>query len=85
MTKKQRHQFYKKLLKLVCIDPAVDFGLCHYCRLLGINVYCNMDKLLPELYSFKPKHTHSDYWFSRNAKGWEKRIEIIQKCIEMTA
>ena len=89
MTKRQRHSCYKKLLKIVCKDPETSRGFCFYMRDLGFNTYNKEDfqNNFPELYSFKPKrmaYGFLDYWFPCNYKGWEKRIEILQKCIEMT-
>ena len=68
---------YKNLLKDVCNDPSVDYGFCHYLK--GINI-----RDLEELYRFKPKTPNRSYpfWFPTTTKGWEKRIDILEKVIK---
>ena len=93
MTKKQRHVFYKKLLKEVCKDPSTLFGLCFYIDRLPdyyIEIYNNkeFETHLPELWGMKPKHKNTgnpDYWFHNTPDGWKKRIALIEQCIELTS
>jgi hypothetical protein len=46
-----------------------------------------MEELLPELYEKAPKKWKKNffsYWFPTTYEGWEKRIAIIEQCIEET-
>lgn len=86
---RKRNKFYRKLLKAVCEDPSTDFGICYYALKLGEPLYpatYYFKESFPELYELKPKKNFDrHYWFARTSKGWEKRIALIEKAIEMTS
>lgn len=88
MTKKQRHQFYKKLLKNICEDPNTSYGLCLYVfKTVTIDVRFGRHLCdFPELCSKRPKrmYKYGVYWFPCTTKGWEKRIALVEQCIEET-
>lgn len=88
MTKKERLQFYKRLLKVVCDDPDVDFGFCYYIYNITLKsgnakTCTNMEYNFPELWAKKPERIifPSEYWFPRTSKGWEKRIALLEEVI----
>lgn len=87
-TKAQRHKFYKHLLEKVCNDPTTFYGLCYYISTMGVYAYDSkyFRQYLPELWNLGPakKHKESVYWFPNTPKGWQKRIALIEKCIELT-
>lgn len=88
MTLQERHEAYKKLLKVVCNDPSTNNGFCHYITItFGINAYdqWNFKHYFPELWEKKPENTwNSFFWFQCTQKGWKERIKILAKCIEET-
>jgi hypothetical protein len=92
MTKKKRHEYYKKLLEVVCADPDTDIGFCWYIayameKFHFIWAYDSktFKKELPELFSYKPHNpNYSVHWFNTDKKGWQKRINILMECIEKT-
>ena len=80
-----RHKIYKLMLKRAINDPCVNYGFCFLLYTLfldGITVDSDINSY-PELMRFRPKG-YRGFWFPRTTKGWEKRIEILIKCIEMT-
>lgn len=95
MTKKQRLSFYKELLRIVCEDPSVDVGFCSYIT-NGMDEWYNLTKVkwiyayddavfakrLPELWSYNPFLEKPSYWFPKDKKGWQKRIDILVEIIE---
>ena len=97
LTKNERHTIYKKLLEVVCDDPGLPVGICfhltdvdlsensiNFSRWSTLNGVYKM-YYLPELYKQKPTKTHNNfYWFPFTREGWEKRIAIIEKAIELT-
>lgn len=80
-----RHEHYKIILREICKDPSVEHGLCYYIRnKFGYYVW-DLELQFPELYSLKPYGKISgELWFPSTSKGWEKRIKLIERCIEMT-
>ena len=85
MTKAQRHQFYKDMMKAACEDTNVHYGFCTLIRNMGW-FYMEL-KDLRELYKMKPKKenlVNFVYWFHTTTDGWRKRLELLQKCIELT-
>ncbi len=85
MTKQERNKIYKRLLKDVCSDKEVLYGICLYLP-HDINVY-----ELPELYKHEPIRLYPGgrggiygYWAPCNYKGWERRIRWIEKAINDT-
>lgn len=89
LTPEQRLLVYEKLLKDVCADPKVDYGMCYYLfnlldrckkmpkkwsKLLGTEKM----RCLPELNKYK---SSSLYWAPRTAEGWETRIGWIEQAI----
>lgn len=87
MRKKERLNFYKRLLKVVCEDPSVDVGFCHYIFEMTSKSkkpidYDDIEKKLPELWAKKPiRGWNSLYWFSCTYNGWEKRIALLEEVI----
>ena len=90
-TKKQRHTFYKRLLKRVCNDPRVVRGICNY-----LPEYSSIDDF-PELSKHKPAKGfgswqqdgdkpfyHGCYFAPCTYKGWETRIKWIVQAINDT-
>lgn len=93
LTKKQRNTVYKAMLKYAVEDEDVRYGFCkltiriYYSQLITSKLYFKYGGIFDfkELISFKPKtYTRYGYWFDCTYEGWEKRIEILQKCIELT-
>ena len=99
MTKRQRLNIYKELLEyykeeLEDFDVfTVTFGMCS--KLWHIIQERNIPNTIPfsmvievnfpELYLQKPKRRYDGYWWSRDTKiGIRKRIEAIEKAIELT-
>ena len=89
LTAKQRLLVYEELLKVVCEDPAVKFGMCYYLmRLLDGSrrmpyawkslLGCEKMDYLPEL---NQHDTFTLYWAPRTAKGWKTRIGWIEQAI----
>jgi hypothetical protein len=72
-------------------------GLCNLSRRV-IDVYPNEEKsscylsndalfssFYPELLSLKPDINEDNvYWFTRDKKGWEQRIKLLDEAIKMT-
>ena len=60
-----------------------DCGLCYYFykRYIGLDTYFHFSVFLPELYSFKPEESSSD-WFPMGHLS--PRIECIKKAILIT-
>lgn len=48
-----------------------------------INAYDNMNKVYPEIASFRPKNAPI-YWFPRDRSGSAKRLDILNRAIEAT-
>lgn len=92
MTKKQKLSFYKELLKVVCENLNTRRGFCWYINNMDhwytenkvpcIDAYDKKEfnKHLPELYAYKLNN--KGYWFPENARGWQKRIDILVEIIE---
>ena len=88
MKKRERLSFYKRLLEVVCEDPSVDRGLCHYIyeitKKKGSAITSReMKRELPELWAKKPIRIlfFLEYWFPVTHKGWEKRIALLEEVI----
>jgi hypothetical protein len=96
LSNEQRLLVYKKLLKVVCKDPSVKYGMCNYLGALldhsnemplTWSLYTGVYKMrhLPEL----NKHSQNDYvmnnlsgyWAPLDRKGWETRIGWIEQAI----
>jgi hypothetical protein len=89
LTPEQRLLVYKKLLKVVCKDPSVKYGMCQYlsCLLdfsdkMPIKWSCcgGVFKMscLPEL---NKHNTYTSFWAPCTKKGWERRIKWIEQAI----
>ena len=88
-----RLKFYRKLLKVVCEDPIVDYGYCAYLSeayrrtfpgspFLG-GIYNSGMENLPELIQYRPFGRYNcEHWFPCTTKGWEKRISILEEIIK---
>lgn len=96
--KELRHKFYKEVLKYVCKDPDVDYGLCYAIGRVAWRMYL-VDGVIPrrqyfilsnikeleELYSLRPAGVETGgFWFPLTKKGWEKRIALLEKAIELS-
>lgn len=90
--KEDRHIFYKSLLKQVCNDPDVRYGLCvaiHRNPFWRKSIFKSIaalkgkNSLLPEIAKHRPRSRYL-YWFPTTYKGWEKRIAIIEQAIKET-
>lgn len=88
-----RLKFYKKLLEVVCEDPSVKHGYCFYLSkayrmtFSGTGLFESLCisgmENLPELTQYRPFFKHDgEYWFPCTAKGWEKRISILEEIIK---
>ena len=56
-------------------------GLC-------FNIYMTTQlsiDIFPELLKRKPKNIYGSYWFKKNRKGFEKRIQLLDECIKELA
>jgi hypothetical protein len=96
LTKDQRHTAY--IIMLAEAENRIDElaedgdGFCWLiCDTFGIysnwdrqddGMYGNNTKFFTELQKKKPKGKH--YWFDTDENGWNKRIELLNKCIEET-
>lgn len=94
MKRKQRNKFYKKMLKVACADPSVDYGFCRLMRdcanyeqlslVNSFDFYSEfMKKHLPELFSFRPRPLPEElngFWFPKTRGGWKIRIGILVQC-----
>lgn len=91
-TKKERHEVYKAALETLQkqiknYDPAWVDGLCfHLFRTVNYQLdFKGIKNTFIEFISFCPDSDMHEYWWSRDAKGNQKRVEVLKKCIEMTA
>ena len=99
LTREQEHKVYVALLEKMLNDIDIKYGICKYLNTLldydcTMPVYwkyfggpSKMELLLPVLYSMKPA-THlidiHDYWFPLTQDGFNTRIELVKKAIELT-
>lgn len=88
MKKKERLEFYKRLLEVVCKDPSVHRGLCHYIYEItekkgSAITSTEMKRELPELWAKKPMRImyFFQYWYPLTYKGWEQRIALLEEVI----
>lgn len=84
LTKDQR--FIAYCIMLEEIESSENYFFCNtFYRCFGlVNSQITMQEYFPELYSKKPKVTHSpNCWFPVHET--EKRIKILKQCIEETA
>lgn len=95
LNKRQRLSHYKKALKM--IETYETEFIC--CALGNINSevdklydFENPDKYIeylnnnyPEFMSFKPKNVKmlNSWWSWKSARGYNTRIKVLNKCIEM--
>lgn len=93
MRKKERNEIYKAMLKYAIADPRVDYGFCsllnkiYFEDAISLALYYRYNSIndFKELISYRPKnYVFGEYWFPATYEGWEKRIEILQKCIKKT-
>jgi hypothetical protein len=79
----KRYHIYKQLLKSVCKDPRTSDGFCWYLDTPYLDKWMHI-RDLPELndkcYNH-PSFRKNLYWFPRNKKGWEIRINILCEVI----
>ena len=94
LTKKQRHEIYKKAYKLLINDKPVfyheefskiELGICTIIGWgLGKKEWEGMDdEQYPEVYLFCPFDGRT-FWFKKNQDGYESRQHVLLFCIEMT-
>lgn len=97
LTKKQRNSIYKRMLEYAINDPRVNYGLCGLIdytfwyenkkdyKKIWWKITIKEDSLI-ELFNKKPKDSLSwgFFWFPLDSKGWEKRIKLLEECIEET-
>ena len=94
LTAKQRLLVYEALLKEVCKDPLVEYGMCYYLiNLLDESKEMHDDwaymggcyKMthLPELNEYKEfyRELYFPFWAPRTITGWETRIRWIEQAI----
>lgn len=92
LTKRQRLSHYKKALKMIkdwntdficCVlgEINIEFGEIH----CDYNIKIYMEGNYPELLSLKPKKAiiGQAWWEWAGIRGKNKRIEVLNKCIEM--
>lgn len=99
ITKKQRNEVYRAMLKYALKDPNVNYGFCNLLTeiywadkrvykksLISRDLFYSYRNIcdFTELIKYEP-NTHFGYWFACTTEGWEKRIEILQKCIKQTS
>ncbi|MEI6186962.1 MAG: hypothetical protein WCP46_00475 [Alphaproteobacteria bacterium] len=90
-SKKQRHEIYKRLLKVVCKDSSTNEGLCYYLnRVSGTYWDCEIHEF-PELNKHKPiemfkgtRYKYPVYFAPTTYAGWETRIKWIIQAIKDT-
>ena len=82
MTKKQRYDFYKKMLETLDGKPEYYFpGFCYL--IWHITHTSSLFSNLPELKSKMPKHSkYTPHKFKPH--DWTKRRKILLKCIDET-
>ena len=90
LTAQQRLLVYEALLKEVCKDPAVEFGMCYY-----LSCLLDSSKELPYSWCFhggvgkmeylpelnKYNNHIAPFWAPKTAKVWETRIRWIEQAI----
>lgn len=91
---KDRHETYKKALKIVKREAALKhgprFGLCYAIDkskpFLTPSPYQD-PKAWPEFWAQRPKKRIAvdSYWWSRGDRGMAARIRALERCIELTA
>jgi len=86
-TKEDRLAIYKAALKYINDDIKINgsyqSGLCHALKHVIFSYHPNPYyhlKEYKELYKHKPHHTKA-YWWERNKRGDNKRIEVLQSVI----
>lgn len=79
-----RLEFYKKLLDVVCKDPSVEDGYCHFIDKIvedySFYVITKIKLYAPELAVYMPEDLYV-HWFPCTKEGWQKRIDILVKII----
>ncbi len=88
MRKRERNIIYKKTLEDIT-ELNHKYGLCVLLLWVHMKMYNNMgmdiDMSLPEFVKCKPKNTKSNaYWFCKGIKGYNQRVKVLKKCIELT-
>lgn len=85
MNKRERHKMYKVALeRLDCMVTSCGLCYCisrsHPARLSYANV-----QNLPEIKAQRPKRLLDTwYWWPLNEKGYQKRRQVLLKCIKET-
>lgn len=79
-----RLKFYKKLLDVVCKDPSVDDGYCHFISKIIVDQYyyviIKIKLYAPELAVHMSENLFM-HWFPCTKAGWQKRINILVEII----
>ena len=95
LTKEQRHLVYKELLKVVCKDPSVNYGMCAFLMFIldydkrmprnwGFLLGSLKMEFLPELNKHACRYRGTPFWAPLTKHGWEIRIAWIEQAIKDT-
>lgn len=91
-TKTKRNIIYKMMLNKVLdnsfykMNGYVGYGFCALlcCVLDETETNGVYFRDMKELYNYRPI-VYYNFWFPLNKEGWDKRIKILEKCIEETS
>lgn len=99
LTKKQRHDFYKKILNINLENSSygIQTGVVGFCDASSNELFGSIfdyrkikPSMFPEYFMFKPKN-NSAYWFAdendcfrTSMQGNDVRQLVLMFCIEMT-
>jgi len=91
-TKEERHEVYKAALKRLEQEienelPNWVDGLCHQIHdVIDYELkYRVIKSTFVEFASFKPVNCLTPYWWKKDEEGNQARVEVLKKCIKMTA
>lgn len=86
LTKAQRHELYKAVLKENDLSDGICIDLAHFVRQSGYpNFYIDgISSTFPELMKHKPIDAQV-YWFPDTVNGKKQRIEVLKQCIRETS
>jgi hypothetical protein len=82
-TKKERHDIYVRMLKIMENDHSPYAGFCWTLDEVDNEVWIDE---LPEIIRYKPKfnEVYDLFWFPRDTSGWYKRQFMLMAAIRDT-